>query len=141
MIYFFQALETNRLYMVDYHDIYLPFLERLNALDGRKSYATRTIFFLTSLGTLKPIAIELSLPPSGPNSKSKRVVNPPVDATSNWIWQLAKAHVCANDAGAHQLIHHWYENHQKLEYYKFGLVQKTRIRVYRFNLTVFEWLG
>ena len=98
--------------MVDHHDIYLPFLERLNALDGRKSYATRTIFFLTSLGTLKPIAIELSLPPSGPNSKSKRVVNPPVDATSNWIWQLAKAHVCANDAGAHQLIHHWYENHQ-----------------------------
>ncbi|XP_057548300.1 linoleate 13S-lipoxygenase 3-1, chloroplastic-like [Amaranthus tricolor] len=110
-----EALETNRLYMVDHHDIYLPFLERLNALDGRKSYATRTIFFLTSLGTLKPIAIELSLPPSGPNSKSKRVVNPPVDATSNWIWQLAKAHVCANDAGAHQLIHHWLRTHAALE--------------------------
>ena len=104
---FFQALDTNRLYIVDYHDIYLPFLERLNAMDGRKSYATRTVFFLTSLGTLKPIAIELSLPPSGPNRKSKRVVNPPVDSTNNWIWQLAKAHVCANDAGAHQLIHHW----------------------------------
>ncbi|XP_057535610.1 linoleate 13S-lipoxygenase 3-1, chloroplastic [Amaranthus tricolor] len=110
-----EALDTNRLYIVDYHDIYLPFLERLNAMDGRKSYATRTVFFLTSLGTLKPIAIELSLPPSGPNRKSKRVVNPPVDSTNNWIWQLAKAHVCANDAGAHQLIHHWLRTHAALE--------------------------
>jgi len=103
----FQALDANRLYIVDYHDIYLPFLERINALDGRKSYATRTVFFLTSLGTLKPIAIELSLPPTGPNPNPKRVVSPPVDATTSWIWRLAKAHVCANDAGVHQLVHHW----------------------------------
>ncbi|XP_021720450.1 linoleate 13S-lipoxygenase 3-1, chloroplastic-like [Chenopodium quinoa] len=110
-----EALDGNRLFIVDYHDTYLPFLERLNALDGRKAYATRTVFFLTSLGTLKPIAIELSLPPSGPNSKSKRVVSPPEDATSNWIWQLAKAHVCSNDAGVHQLVHHWLRTHASLE--------------------------
>ncbi|XP_021865220.1 linoleate 13S-lipoxygenase 3-1, chloroplastic [Spinacia oleracea] len=110
-----QALDANRLFIVDYHDTFLPFLERLNALDGRKCYATRTVFFLTALGTLKPIAIELSLPPSGPNSMSKRVVSPPVDATTNWIWQLAKAHVCANDAGVHQLVHHWLRTHAALE--------------------------
>ncbi|KAM7476096.1 hypothetical protein LguiB_023339 [Lonicera macranthoides] len=110
-----QALEENKLFIVDYHDIYLPFLDRINALDGRKSYATRTLFFLSQVGTLKPIAIELSLPPSGPSSWSKRVVTPPIDATSNWMWQLAKAHVCSNDAGVHQLANHWLRTHACLE--------------------------
>ncbi|KAK6914681.1 PLAT/LH2 domain [Dillenia turbinata] len=103
-----QALEENKLYMVDYHDIYLPFLDRINALDDRKAYATRAIFYKTPRGTLKPIAIELSLPYTGPNCRSKRVVTPPVDATANWVWHLAKSHFCTNDAGAHQLVHHWY---------------------------------
>ncbi|KAF5727279.1 hypothetical protein HS088_TW22G00969 [Tripterygium wilfordii] len=110
-----QALEENKLFIIDYHDMYLPFLDRINGLDGRKAYATRTIFFLTPLGTLKPIAIELSLPPSGPSSRSKRVVTPPVDATSNWIWQLAKAHVCSNDSGVHQLANHWLRTHAAME--------------------------
>ncbi|GAB4841979.1 hypothetical protein Ancab_011937 [Ancistrocladus abbreviatus] len=110
-----EAIDANRLFIADYHDIYIPFIERINALDGRKSYATRTLFFSTTLGTLKPIAIELSLPWTGPNSRSKRVVTPPVDATSNWIWQLAKAHVWSNDAGVHQLIQHWLRTHASLE--------------------------
>nr|VDD58707.1 unnamed protein product [Brassica oleracea] len=110
-----QALEENRLYMLNYHDIFLPFLDRINALDGRKAYATRTIFFLTRLGTLKPVAIELCLPPHGHNHRSKRVVTPPVDATSNWVWQLAKAHVSSNDAGVHQLVNHWLRTHACLE--------------------------
>ncbi|CAM8910741.1 unnamed protein product [Rhodiola kirilowii] len=110
-----QALEENKLFIVDYHDAFLPFLDRINAQDGHKSYATRTIFFRTSLGTLKPIAIELSLPLSGPNSRSKRVITPPSDATNFWVWQLAKAHVCSNDAGAHQLLHHWLRTHACLE--------------------------
>ncbi|KAK3030941.1 hypothetical protein RJ639_036679 [Escallonia herrerae] len=110
-----QALEENKLFIVDYHDIYLPFLDRINALDGRKAYATRTIFFLTPLGTLKPIAIELTLPPAGPSTRSKRVVTPPVDATGNWMWLLAKAHVCSNDAGVHQLVNHWLRTHACLE--------------------------
>ncbi|GJZ53767.1 linoleate 13S-lipoxygenase 3-1, chloroplastic-like protein [Tanacetum coccineum] len=101
-----QAIEENKLFIIDYHDIYLPFLDRINALDERKAYATRTIFFLTPSGTLKPIAIELSLPRALPGSQPKRVLTPPVDATSNWTWQLAKAHVCSNDAGVHQLSHH-----------------------------------
>ncbi|KAK7294458.1 hypothetical protein RJT34_17347 [Clitoria ternatea] len=110
-----QALEENKLFIIDYHDIYLPFLEGINALDGRKSYATRTIFFLTPLGTLKPVAIELSLPHAGPSSRSKRVVTPPVDATTNWMWMLAKAHVCSNDAGVHQLVNHWLRTHACME--------------------------
>ncbi|XP_027353121.1 linoleate 13S-lipoxygenase 3-1, chloroplastic-like [Abrus precatorius] len=107
-----QAIVENKLFMINYHDAYLPFLDGINALDDRKSYATRTIFFLTPLGTLKPIAIELSL---GPGSSSKRVVIPPVDATTNWMWQLAKAHVCANDAGVHQLVNHWLRTHACIE--------------------------
>ncbi|KAG4940000.1 hypothetical protein GLYMA_16G008700v4 [Glycine max] len=110
-----EAINENKLFMIDYHDIYLPFLEGINALDGRKSYATRTIFFLTPRSTLKPVAIELSLPHAGPNSRSKRVVTPPVDATTNWMWQLAKAHVCSNDAGVHQLVNHWLRTHANLE--------------------------
>lgn len=110
-----QALDENKLFMVDHHDVYLPFLDQINALDGRKSYATRTIFFLTPRGTLKPIAIELGLPPAGPSSRSKRVVTPPVDATTNWIWQLAKSHVCSNDAGVHQLVNHWLRTHACME--------------------------
>ncbi|KAJ4817934.1 Lipoxygenase [Rhynchospora pubera] len=111
-----QALENNRLYMLDFHDIYLPFLDKINAQDGRKAYGTRTIFFLTDLGTLKPIAIELSLPPATPNcSRAKRVLTPPTDATNNWLWQLAKAHVCSNDAGVHQLVNHWLRTHACME--------------------------
>ncbi|KAF0890277.1 hypothetical protein E2562_002691 [Oryza meyeriana var. granulata] len=111
-----QAVDGNRLYMMDYHDIFLPFLDRINAQDGRKAYGTRALFFLTAAGTLKPIAIELSLPPMTDDCKrAKRVFTPPADATSNWLWQLAKAHVCSNDAGVHQLINHWLKTHACME--------------------------
>ncbi|KAK1424716.1 hypothetical protein QVD17_20054 [Tagetes erecta] len=110
-----QALDENKLFVLDYHDIYLPFLERINSQEDRKGYATRTIFFLTKVGTLKPIAIELSLPPNDNNVPSKQVLTPPVDATTNWLWKLGKAHVCSNDNGAHQLIHHWLRVHACME--------------------------
>uniref|UniRef100_A0A7N0ZWW6 Lipoxygenase n=1 Tax=Kalanchoe fedtschenkoi TaxID=63787 RepID=A0A7N0ZWW6_KALFE len=110
-----QALDGNKLFMLDYHDIYLPFVDRINALDGHKTYATRTIFFLSDADTLKPIAIELSLSPGAPSSRAKRVVTPASDATSNWIWQMAKVHVAANDAGAHQLVYHWLRTHACVE--------------------------
>ncbi|GJS40899.1 linoleate 13S-lipoxygenase 3-1, chloroplastic-like protein [Tanacetum coccineum] len=38
----------------------------------------------------------------------------PIDAT-NWTWQLAKAHVYSNDAGFHQLSHHWLRTHAAME--------------------------
>ncbi|XP_027345597.1 linoleate 13S-lipoxygenase 3-1, chloroplastic-like isoform X2 [Abrus precatorius] len=110
-----QALEENKLFILDYHDFYLPFLGRINALDERKAYATTTIFFLTKMGTLKPVAIQLSLPTRDPNTSCKQVLTPPIDATSKWLWQLGKAHVCSNDAGVHTLVHHWLRIHACME--------------------------
>ncbi|RDX62714.1 Linoleate 13S-lipoxygenase 3-1, chloroplastic, partial [Mucuna pruriens] len=88
-----QALEENKLFILDYHDVYLPFLERINGLEKRKAYATTTIFFLTKMGTLNPIAIQLALPTGNPNTSSKQVLTPPKDDTSKWLWQLGKAHL------------------------------------------------
>ncbi|KAL6198419.1 hypothetical protein ACLB2K_028208 [Fragaria x ananassa] len=96
-----QALEKNHLFILDYHDIFLPFINQINSMDNRKAYATCTIFFLTSLGTLKPVAIELSLHQTDSDSPSKQVLTPPVDATTNWLWELGKAHVCSNDSCVH----------------------------------------
>ncbi|KAK7246507.1 hypothetical protein RIF29_41376 [Crotalaria pallida] len=107
-----QAMSEKKLYMLDYHDAYLPFLKAINAQEDRKAYATRTILYLTRIGTLKPIAIELSLPEGEP---SKQVLTPPLDGTSYWLWQLAKAHVCSNDAGVHQLVQHWLRTHSCME--------------------------
>ncbi|KAI9079311.1 hypothetical protein K1719_038712 [Acacia pycnantha] len=109
------SLEEKRLFVLDYHDAYIPFLKGINAQEDRKAYATRTIFFLTRLGTLKPIAIELSLPHGYPNYLSKQVLTPPEDSNSYWLWQLAKAHVCSNDSGVHQLVQHWLRTHACME--------------------------
>ncbi|KAE8731004.1 putative lipoxygenase 6 [Hibiscus syriacus] len=110
-----QAIEENKLFILDYHDVYIPFLDRINADPTKRAYATRTIFVLTDMGSLKSVAVELSLPEKNRNVQSKRVVTPPVDAATCWLWQLSKAHVCSNDAGAHQLIHHWLRTHACLE--------------------------
>ncbi|KAL3647573.1 hypothetical protein CASFOL_008541 [Castilleja foliolosa] len=108
-----QALDEDKMFIVDYHDIYLPIVDRINAVEGRKIYATRTIFFLSPLGTLKPIAIELSLPLG---DESKKVLTPPTDhSTTNWLWQLAKEHVWANDSAVHTLINHWLRIHVCME--------------------------
>lgn len=97
-----------RLFILDYHDILLPFIKKMNALKNRKAYASRTVFFLCNKsGCLKPVAIELSLPPTSATSKRKYVYTHNHDATSYWTWKLAKAHVCSNDAGVHQLVNHW----------------------------------
>ncbi|KAL6867225.1 hypothetical protein ACP4OV_015249 [Aristida adscensionis] len=111
-----QAMDKAKLFILDYHDVYLPFLDRINAIEGRKAYATRTVLFLTEAGTLKPVAIELCLPPSQPGEpRPSQVLTPPCDATSNWLWMLAKAHVSSNDAGVHQLVNHWLRTHAIME--------------------------
>ncbi|TKY71701.1 Lipoxygenase 3 [Spatholobus suberectus] len=107
-----QAMAEKKLFILDYHDAYLPFLNAINAYEDRKAYATRTILYLTQLGTLKPVVIELSLSQGEP---SKLVLTPPLDGTSYWLWQIAKAHVCSNDAGVHQLVHHWLRTHACIE--------------------------
>jgi lipoxygenase len=102
-----QATEENRLFILDHHDMLLPFMEKMNSLPGRKAYASRTVFFHDRANMLRPIAIELSLPQSTSSPGEKRVYTHGHDATTHWIWKLAKAHVCSNDAGVHQLVNHW----------------------------------
>ncbi|XP_011080330.1 linoleate 13S-lipoxygenase 3-1, chloroplastic-like [Sesamum indicum] len=110
-----QAMDEDKLFILDYHDIYLPYVDRINSIEGRKTYATRTIFFLTPYGTLKPIAIELSLPLAEQKASSKLVLTPPTNGTAYWLWQLAKEHVCSNDAAIQTLINHWLRIHACME--------------------------
>ncbi|KAI6692450.1 hypothetical protein NL676_020160 [Syzygium grande] len=67
-------------------------------------------------GTLKPLAIELSLPhPEGDGFGAISKVYPPADQGINCsIWQLAKAHV-AVDPGHHQLVSHRLNTHAVIE--------------------------
>ncbi|KAK2384092.1 linoleate 13S-lipoxygenase 2-1, chloroplastic [Trifolium repens] len=111
------AMEEKRLFIIDYHDTLLPFIKKMNSLPERKAYASRTILFITKTGILRPIAIELSLPQTPSSPPNKRVYTQGHDATTDWIWKLAKAHVCSNDAGIHQLVNHWLRTHACMEPY------------------------
>lgn len=53
-----EALSVNRLYILDFHDMLMPFIKQINET-FTKMYATRTVLFLQNDGTLKPLAIEL----------------------------------------------------------------------------------
>lgn len=112
-----EAIKSKRLFIIDYHDLLMPFVNKINDISGRKAYASRTIFFYTKTGTLKPVAIELSLPRTSASPAFKRVYTHGHDATSHWAWKLAKAHVCAVDAGVHQLVNHWLRTHASMEPY------------------------
>ncbi|BFI28517.1 protein MpLOX9 [Marchantia polymorpha subsp. ruderalis] len=113
-----QALQEKKLFILDYHDLFMPFVNAINNLEGRKTYATRTLFFLDKENILKPLAIELSLPPATKGAKgSQRVFTPGNEPTNYWLWQLAKAHVCSNDSGHHQLVSHWLRTHACTEPY------------------------
>ncbi|OIW18006.1 hypothetical protein TanjilG_07590 [Lupinus angustifolius] len=109
-----KAIEEKRLFIIDYHDILLPFIKKMNSIPGREAYASRTILFNSNSGILRPIAIELSLHQT---RTSRRVYTHGHDATTHWIWKLAKAHVCSNDAGIHQLVNHWLRTHACMEPY------------------------
>ncbi|URE26012.1 hypothetical protein MUK42_07528, partial [Musa troglodytarum] len=58
-----EAIENKRLFMLDYHDLLLPYVHKVRELEGTTLYGSRTIFFLTNDGTLRPLAIELTIPP------------------------------------------------------------------------------
>lgn len=104
------AVAENRLFKLDYHDVFLPFVNKINESPNAKAYGTRTLFFTRNDGTMIPIAIELSLPPCEGSDQpaTNRVITPPSPGKKDWIWELAKTHVMANDAGYHQLVSHWY---------------------------------
>lgn len=110
MWHFQQALEENKLFILDHHDALMPYITRINNSTASKIYATRTVLLLEEDSTLKPLAIELSLPnpvPDHPGCISE-VFTPSVDGVEGSIWQLAKAYAAVNDSGYHQLISHWY---------------------------------
>ncbi|PKI77024.1 hypothetical protein CRG98_002527, partial [Punica granatum] len=98
-----KAIEEKRLFIIDYHDMLLPFIDKINSLPNRKAYASRTLFFYNQSAFLRPIAIELTLPATPTSPQNKRVYTHGHDSTSHWIWKQAKAHVCSVDAGVHQL--------------------------------------
>ena len=104
-----QAVASKRLFILDYYDAYMLYVERINKLsDENKTYASRTLFFLTADGVLKPIAIELCLPPIAEQKAVRNVYTPAEDGTEGGaLWLLARAHARVNDAGYHQLISHW----------------------------------
>jgi len=106
-----QAIEGKRLFILDHHDVFMPFLRRINESTPSMAYATRTILFLKDDGTLKPLVIELSLPHSGEQQlgANSKVILPANQGVESTIWLLAKAHVIVNDSCYHQLISHWSE--------------------------------
>ncbi|KAF4353910.1 hypothetical protein F8388_007414 [Cannabis sativa] len=112
-----EALEQNKLYILDHHDSFMPFVRRVNDTTSSKIYATRTLLFLTNDGTLKPLAIELSLPhPNGDALGAvSKICTPAEQGVESTIWQLAKAYVTVNDYGHHQLVSHWLNTHAVAE--------------------------
>ncbi|KAF8018100.1 hypothetical protein BT93_H3106 [Corymbia citriodora subsp. variegata] len=111
-----QAINMNKLFILDHHDAIMPYLRRINTTNT-KTYATRTLLFLKDDGTLKPLAIELSLPhPEGDEFGAINKVYTPADqGVEGSIWQLAKAYAAINDSGYHQLISHWLNTHAAIE--------------------------
>ncbi|KAJ0982691.1 hypothetical protein J5N97_010946 [Dioscorea zingiberensis] len=111
-----EALKNNRLFILDHHDMLMPYLNKINAT-STKIYATRTLLFLKHDGTLKPLVIELSLP--NPNGEHLGAVNqvftPAQHGVQGSVWQLAKAFAAVNDSGVHQLISHWLNTHAAIE--------------------------
>lgn len=111
-----QAIKNDKLFILDYHDALMPYLSRINST-STKTYATRTLLFLKEDGTLKPLAIELSLPhPQGESyGATSQVYTPAEDGVEGSVWQLAKAYAAVNDSGYHQLISHWLNTHAVIE--------------------------
>ncbi|XP_065863329.1 linoleate 9S-lipoxygenase 5-like isoform X2 [Euphorbia lathyris] len=111
-----QAIRENRLFILDHHDALMPYLTNINST-ATKTYASRTILLLQDDGTLKPLAIELSLPhPQGEKHGAvSKVFTPAEDGVSGSVWQLAKAYAAVNDSGYHQLISHWLNTHAVIE--------------------------
>lgn len=91
---------------MDHHDYLMPFLNRLNE-NEICVYASRTLLFRKSDETLRPLAIELSLPVFDEVEEDSRVFVPATGGEEGALWQYAKAHVTANDSVHHQLISHW----------------------------------
>ncbi|XP_050219799.1 linoleate 13S-lipoxygenase 2-1, chloroplastic-like [Mercurialis annua] len=112
-----EALKQKRLFVLDYHDLLLPYVGKVRELEGTTLYGSRTLFFLVDECSLRPVAIELTRPKINDKPQWRQVFTPSFDATSCWLWRLAKAHVLAHDSGIHQLVSHWLRAHACVEPY------------------------
>ncbi|OAE22429.1 hypothetical protein AXG93_2381s1250 [Marchantia polymorpha subsp. ruderalis] len=116
-----EAQSAKRLFTIDYRDIYLPYVTKISTQTITKSkrriYAPRVIFFLTDDNKLKPVAIELSLPPQeGQKGSYNRVFTPPKEENDfSFTWSLAKFHFSSVNFGFHGLISHWLKTHAVME--------------------------
>lgn len=95
-----------RIFILDHHDYLIPFLRKINTKDVC-TYASRTLLFLKSDATLKPIAIELSFPGLVEGQEISWVFTPARQGEAEALWHYAKAHVAVNDTVYHQLVSHW----------------------------------
>ncbi|OIW08665.1 hypothetical protein TanjilG_03341 [Lupinus angustifolius] len=112
-----EAIKQKKLFILDYHDLLLPVVEKVRELEGTTLYGSRTLFFLNNDSTLRPLAIELTRPPINGEPQWKEVFTPAWHSTGVWLWRLAKAHVLAHDSGYHQLVSHWLRTHCAAEPY------------------------
>ncbi|XP_052198127.1 linoleate 13S-lipoxygenase 2-1, chloroplastic-like [Diospyros lotus] len=112
-----EAIKEKKLFILDYHDLLLPYVNKVREEEGTTLYGSRTLFFLTHDGTLRPLAIELTRPPIDSKPQWKQVFTPTWNATGHWLWKLAKVHVLAHDSGYHQLVSHWLRTHCATEPY------------------------
>ncbi|VAI25290.1 unnamed protein product [Triticum turgidum subsp. durum] len=112
-----EAVEKKRLFMLDFHDLFLPYVHRIRALEHTTMYGSRTILFLTDDGTLHLLAIELTRPASPTTPQWRQVFTSSTDTTKSWLWRMAKSHVRAHDAGHHELVTHWLRTHCAVEPY------------------------
>ncbi|KAI3791333.1 hypothetical protein L2E82_05097 [Cichorium intybus] len=74
-----QALAEKKLFMLDYHDLLLPYVNKTRELNGTTLYGSRTLMFLTPTGTLRPLAIEL---------RTHCVTEPYIIATNRHLSQM-----------------------------------------------------
>uniref|UniRef100_A0A2N9G921 Lipoxygenase n=1 Tax=Fagus sylvatica TaxID=28930 RepID=A0A2N9G921_FAGSY len=112
-----KAIKQKKLFILDYHDLLLPFVSKVRQIEGTTLYGSRALFFLTKDGTLRPLAIELTRPPMDGKPQWKQAFKPSWHSTDIWLWRLAKAHVLAHDSGYHQLVSHWLRTHCVTEPY------------------------
>ncbi|KAL6203728.1 hypothetical protein ACLB2K_027427 [Fragaria x ananassa] len=112
-----EAIREKKLFILDYHDLFLPYVSKVREIKGTTLYGSRTLFFLTPEGTLRPLAIELTRPPMDGKPQWKQAFQPSWNATGVWLWRIAKAHVLAHDSGYHQLVSHWLRTHCVTEPY------------------------
>ncbi|XP_030547745.1 linoleate 9S-lipoxygenase 6-like [Rhodamnia argentea] len=109
-----QAMSQHKTFILDHHNYLMSFLNRINT-KGICAYASWTLLFSSRDGTLKPVAIELSLPGSSSSVEVHRVFVPASQGTEAALWQRAKTQVMANDSAHHQLICHWLHTHAVVE--------------------------